>query len=97
VTQKGVEPSIPNGQRILSAFRIPIPTLRHPYYTIHARRSNIIVVTIDMENITLMNLSLAFHIIARTALPRDIAAKVTNTHLKTIIFHTALHLIYQSS
>lgn len=76
--------------------RLPVPPSGHPCYTIHAR-SNIIVVTIDMENITLMNLSLAFHIIARTALPRDIAAKVTNTHLKTIIFHTALHLIYQSN
>lgn len=77
--------------------RLPVPPSSHPYYTIHARRSNIIIVTIDMENITLVNLSLTFHIIPRAALPKDIAARVTNTYFKTIIFHTALHLIYQSN
>jgi len=76
--------------------RLPVPPSGHPCYTIHAR-SNIIVVTIDMENITLVNLSLTFHIIPRAALPKDIAARVTNTYFKTIIFHTALHLIYQSN
>ena len=65
--------------------RLPVPPSGHPCYTIHAR-SNIIVVTIDMENITLVNLSLTFHIIPRAALPKDIAARVTNTYFKTISF-----------